>query len=48
MNPEKDENWNLVKKVFDASYFNTLKQVNLWNFYNRLSKHQITLNKYKD
>ncbi len=27
MNPQKDENWNLVQKVFDASNFNTLKEI---------------------
>jgi len=27
MNPQKNENWNLVQKVFDGSYFDAFKQI---------------------
>lgn len=27
INPEKNENWNLVQKVFDVSYFDTFKEI---------------------
>jgi hypothetical protein len=27
INPQKNDNWNLVQKVFDGSYFNTLQTI---------------------